>query len=354
MSNFKNDILKAHNSYRKNHAAPALKWSSKLEANAQKWAKELAKKGYLQHASQSEEGENIACLKGAELTGGKATEMWYEEIKDYDFNNPGFKSSTGHFTQVVWASSLELGVGKATASNGMQFVVARYYPAGNMLRRFPENVKRSGSKPTTNGANTNSNNNNSNNNNNNNNRTTTAKPTAKPTQPSKPPSERQTPNNFKNDFLRTHNKYRKRHGTAPLIYSSRLAKMASQAAEDAAKTNTLRSIDANDVGQNMAAMTGGELSGERVSTMWYEEETKYNYNSPGFSSSTGSFSQLVWKGSQEVGVGRAFGAQGQTFVIAVYKPPGNIRGQYAENVSRSSGPLPDVSKEETGSCCVIL
>lgn len=64
MSNFKNDILKAHNSYRKNHAAPALKWSSKLEANAQKWAKELAKKGYLQHASQSEEGENIACLKG--------------------------------------------------------------------------------------------------------------------------------------------------------------------------------------------------------------------------------------------------------------------------------------------------
>lgn len=65
--------------------------------------------------------------------------------------------------------------------------------------------------------------------------------------------------------------------------------MASQAAEDAAKTNTLRSIDANDVGQNMAAMTGGELSGERVSTMWYEEETKYNYNSPGFSSSTGVF-----------------------------------------------------------------
>ena len=37
----------------------------------------------------------------------------------------------------------------------------------------------------------------------------------------------------------------------------------------------------------MAAMTGGELTGEKVSTMWYEEEGSYNYNSPGFNSSTG-------------------------------------------------------------------
>ena len=37
---------------------------------------------------------------GTELTGKYATDMWYEEIKDYNFNNPGFKSGTGHFTQV--------------------------------------------------------------------------------------------------------------------------------------------------------------------------------------------------------------------------------------------------------------
>ena len=43
----------------------------------------------------------------------------------------------------------------------------------------------------------------------------------------------------------------------------------------------------------MAAMTGGELTGEKVSSMWYEEEGSYNYNNPGFSSSTGE-KKLVW------------------------------------------------------------
>ena len=38
---------------------------------------------------------------GKELTGGGATNMWYDEIKDYNFNKQsGFNSKTGHFTQV--------------------------------------------------------------------------------------------------------------------------------------------------------------------------------------------------------------------------------------------------------------
>ena len=45
----------------------------------------------------------------------------------------------------MWAESTEVGVGKAIASSGMQFVVARYYPPGNNLRKFAENVKKSGS-----------------------------------------------------------------------------------------------------------------------------------------------------------------------------------------------------------------
>lgn len=65
MSSFKNDILKTHNSYRKVHSAPALKWSNKLYQNAQRWADQLAKRGYMQHENQNEEGENIACMKGS-------------------------------------------------------------------------------------------------------------------------------------------------------------------------------------------------------------------------------------------------------------------------------------------------
>jgi hypothetical protein len=72
--------------------------------------------------------------------------MWYEEIKDYRFNNPSFASKTGHFTQVVWIGSREFAVAKATAKNGSQYVVARYFPAGNVIGHFPENVKPQGSK----------------------------------------------------------------------------------------------------------------------------------------------------------------------------------------------------------------
>ena len=55
----------------------------------------------------------------------------------------------GHFTQVVWASSRELGVGRALvetvgergAKELRSLVVCMYYPPGNVLNRFEENVR---------------------------------------------------------------------------------------------------------------------------------------------------------------------------------------------------------------------
>ena len=64
MVSFRNDALNAHNQYRSKHGAPPLKWSSELESSAQRWANQLAKKGYLQHDKQQVEGENLACMKG--------------------------------------------------------------------------------------------------------------------------------------------------------------------------------------------------------------------------------------------------------------------------------------------------
>ena len=68
--------------------------------------------------------------------------MWYNEVKDYDFQSkPIYNPKCGHFTQVIWSSSKEVGLGKATSSNGMSFVVARYSPAGNNLNEFENNIK---------------------------------------------------------------------------------------------------------------------------------------------------------------------------------------------------------------------
>ncbi|KAK3558568.1 hypothetical protein QTP86_021016 [Hemibagrus guttatus] len=85
------------------------------------------------------------------MAGEEPVENWYSEIKDYDFRNPGFGSNTGHFTQVVWKSSKEVGVGLATDGNTV-FVVGQYNPAGNISNPgyFKDNVLPAGEEPVEN------------------------------------------------------------------------------------------------------------------------------------------------------------------------------------------------------------
>ena len=42
-------------------------------------------------------GENLASAYGQSISGELPTNMWYNEVKKYDFNNPGFSMETGHF-----------------------------------------------------------------------------------------------------------------------------------------------------------------------------------------------------------------------------------------------------------------
>ena len=81
-------------------------------------------------------GENMAW--GTNLTAAQAVNMWYAEHTSYDFDNPGFSPSTGHFTQLVWASTSLLGMSMAIRGN-VNLWVARYFPAGNIAGQFPAN-----------------------------------------------------------------------------------------------------------------------------------------------------------------------------------------------------------------------
>lgn len=143
---FEKQGLDAHNKYRAKHKVPPLKWSTEIANEAQAWAEKLAKTRSLQHSNTASErkgcGENIASFsRRFETAGEEATNMWYSEVKDYRFDKLGFGGNTGHFTQVVWKDSVELGMGRAQTADGrLTFVVARYSPAGNMMNRFQENV----------------------------------------------------------------------------------------------------------------------------------------------------------------------------------------------------------------------
>lgn len=73
-----------------------------------------------------------------------AIKTFYDEIRYYDWGNPVFSMKTGHFTQVVWKSSTEIGVGIATYPDptyGRRTAVCiNYRPPGNVQGQFRQNV----------------------------------------------------------------------------------------------------------------------------------------------------------------------------------------------------------------------
>lgn len=135
------EALAAHNRYRALHCAPDMRWSARIAADAQRYADELAENGCAFRHSSSGYGENLMRFSPAgSRDAAYVVEAWYREIANYDFSHPGFAMNTGHFTQVVWAGSTELGCGVAVC-NGGETWVCNYSEAGNMQGAFPENVR---------------------------------------------------------------------------------------------------------------------------------------------------------------------------------------------------------------------
>ena len=61
----------------------------------------------------------------------RISDAWYDEVEDYDFDNPGVVPAgkqVGHFTAMVWRDTCEVGCGVSE-----NFLVCRYSPPGNFL-----------------------------------------------------------------------------------------------------------------------------------------------------------------------------------------------------------------------------
>lgn len=131
--------VQGHNSYRRAHQVCDMKFSVAAAEGAQQWAEKMAAEGRMYHSKYNERsgcGENLAMHSNTNFisTTNIATQMWYDEVTNpgYDFNNQGFGMGTGHFTQVVWKGSTELGCGVSGV-----YVACRYCKrAGNMMGAF--------------------------------------------------------------------------------------------------------------------------------------------------------------------------------------------------------------------------
>jgi glioma pathogenesis-related protein 2 len=106
-------------------------------------ATQLARTHQLVHSGKKSYGENLYAAHFSTSVPPRAeavVDSWYNEIWDYDFNHPGFRPDTGHFTQVVWKASQALGIGIAQAADGTWYVVGNYRPPGNIVDQFATNV----------------------------------------------------------------------------------------------------------------------------------------------------------------------------------------------------------------------
>lgn len=148
---FLDEMAEEHNKLRSVHLAPPLMKNRNMSLQAKALAIQLAAEANLRHsdkASRPDQGENLAmgCTSsGPGITAKDAAKEWYDEVCSHNFYNQAYQDKSGHFSQLVWNATRELGVGKATGTKfGMNctFIVARYRPLGNIGSEFANDVSK--------------------------------------------------------------------------------------------------------------------------------------------------------------------------------------------------------------------
>ena len=145
---FYKETLDAHNELRSYHNAKELCLNLKLCKIAQDSAARYASSSSV--TSNKEKiydqilGENIAFQfsNSQDLINGLIiTRIWYNEIKGFNFLKPIFSPVTSHFTQIIWKNTTDIGFGRARGKDGSCYMVAVYFPAGNIPNEFEANIE---------------------------------------------------------------------------------------------------------------------------------------------------------------------------------------------------------------------
>ena len=320
---YKNEILTLINKYRSYHNSPPLKENESLTEIAQNHSENISSKGKVYLSNNTYKGEKLgeSIFASSKLyTPKDLVEKWYNTQSEHIYGNENTKPT--NFAQMVWKNSTDFGLGicHKIHDKGYCYIVANYYPGGNVSGQFCNNVFPRINNDNNSNLNTNFNTNlNTNFSNNLNN-----------------VSEEIDLEYFRKKTLECHNKFRNIHHCNNLVINEDLNKMALDYAKKISQLGKLQHSNekykGNLLGENLFYCKGFNINGVIMTENWYNEIKNYDFNSNNFISGTGHFTQVVWKDSKECGFGYAKSNDGAFYGVAKYYPAGNFQGKFKENV----------------------
>ena len=131
------EILAAHNKYRAEVGVPPLIWSIRLAASAQTWAERIAALDQLKHSGAAGIGENLAFATAGHMSLSQLVGLWAAEKQNFkagtfpDVSTTGNWRDVGHYTQMVWRDTTEVGCATALGG-GKEYLVCQYASQGNI------------------------------------------------------------------------------------------------------------------------------------------------------------------------------------------------------------------------------
>ena len=147
-------LVNRHNTLRKKHSAGKLTKLAAIAKLAQTTVNNCKSKGTLIHSGTSYNGQWMGqnlYVSGGVPSGADVANSWYSENVNYNYNTGKTKNNgvIGHFTQLVWKSSKNIGcavaVGTWSGYKNSYYVGCNYFPGGNVFGEYTKNV----GKPTS-------------------------------------------------------------------------------------------------------------------------------------------------------------------------------------------------------------
>ena len=154
----KKGVISTHNEFRNKHKLTPVTWSQDLAEYAQQWVDHLSqtKNCAMTHRPNNETsafqqiyGENLFWSSALEYEDGttevetftakEIIETWAseEDFYNYETNTCMDDADCGHYTQIVWHETKQVGCAVAVCEDKSQVWACNYSPRGNYLGEWP-------------------------------------------------------------------------------------------------------------------------------------------------------------------------------------------------------------------------